>query len=503
MIGIMGGRSATDSQRLVGGRYALEKLLGTGGMGEVWLARHQTLKTEVAIKFLQHASATHESARRRFITEAQVTAQLKTRHAVQVFDFGVTDDGQPYLVMERLEGETLAQRLHRETRLGTAVTVRFLMQVARALERAHALGIVHRDLKLHNIIIVPDEDHIESVKVVDFGIAKLLRDLEEDASRSGEADAKPFDEEPVSAETFGSFTRTGSILGTPNYMAPEQIVNAPDLDSRADIWAFGVVAFECLTGQVPFVGKSLIDLFTRVRKGDHPRARMLNPSLPEAFEGWFDRACAVDRSRRFSDARAAATELAIALGERPSMSSGAEISGPYSAASMSGGPSSAPGSGRPPMPSAATLSEGSSYGATSAEPDKLRTRIAIVVGAAVIAAAVVIFGTRALHTSPPSGTGSAAPSVEPSSTAVSSASASAPGTDTPSADAPSASASASSGAAAPPSARTSTAPRPSSSARAASSAQKPASSAPSAPHPTSAASRDLGSIDTDNPFRNR
>jgi serine/threonine-protein kinase len=280
---------------------------------------------------------------------------------VQVFDFGVTDEGQPYLVMERLEGETLARRLRREKRIPIPTTVHFLSQVSRALERAHALGIVHRDLKLHNIVIVLDEDQAESVKVVDFGIAKLLRELHDDAP-AGEHEEPPEDE-PISAETLGSFTRTGSILGTPNYMAPEQIVNAPDLDGRADIWAFGVVAFECLTGEVPFVGSTLLDLFVRVRQGEHRRARDVNPALPPAFDEWFDRACAVDRDKRFANARTAATELAIALGERPSAASPASRTSFSDVSGVTGplGPTSSPsGSAATPTGAPAASASGAS-----------------------------------------------------------------------------------------------------------------------------------------------
>src|SRR5262249_21376696 len=148
----MGSGGSAPEARLVGGRYELEELLGQGGMGEVWRARHVALNSHVAIKFLQGASAHRESTRKRFLTEAQVTAQLKTRYAVQVFDFGITDEGQPYLVMELLDGETLGKRLAKHTFLPIPTTVQFLTQAARALDRAHALGIVHRDFKPENVV---------------------------------------------------------------------------------------------------------------------------------------------------------------------------------------------------------------------------------------------------------------------------------------------------------------------------------------------------------------
>ncbi len=161
-----------ERDRLIGDRYILESLIARGGMGEVWRARHKALKSLVAIKFLHSTSAFSQSTRKRFLREAQVTANLKTRHAVQVFDFGVTEDGLPYLVMEYLEGETLEKRIEREGRLSIETTFMVLRQSARALDRAHALGIVHRDFKPENIIILADEEGGEHVKVVDFGIAR-------------------------------------------------------------------------------------------------------------------------------------------------------------------------------------------------------------------------------------------------------------------------------------------------------------------------------------------
>ena len=306
----MEGKS-TEPAKLVGGRYALESLLGTGGMGEVWRARHVALNTLVAIKFLHGTSAQRLSTRKRFLTEAQVTAQLKTRHAVQVFDFGVTDDGQPYLVMELLDGETLGHRITRQTRLPVATTVRFLEQAARALERAHAVGIVHRDFKPDNIVISLDEEGKEHVKVLDFGIAKLLNELEAD-SVEDDREAST-DLPPPHAKAFATFTKTGTILGTPLYMSPEQVRNSADLDLRADIWAFGVVAFQCLTGVPPFEGKNLIQLFEKITTGIHPRARSINRELPAGFDEWFDIACAPDATNRFASAKAAVAALGIAL----------------------------------------------------------------------------------------------------------------------------------------------------------------------------------------------
>jgi serine/threonine protein kinase len=297
------GDSLEKESRLIGDRYELEVLIGKGGVGEVWRARHVALNSRVAIKFLQPASAQRESAKRRFTTEAQLTAQLKTPHAVQVFDFGITDDGQPYLVMELLEGETLGLRLQRLKRLGVAETVRILGQAARALQRAHQLGVVHRDFKPDNIVIYPDDEGNDQVKVLDFGVAKLVGALEHGA------DVDP--DRPVGEST--SFTRTGAVLGTPLYMAPEQIRDATHVDSRVDIWALGVVAFECLTGRPPFTGGTLLELFARIQGGLHANPTFVEASLPAGFDAWFDVACAPDPAKRFPNAMVAWRQLATAL----------------------------------------------------------------------------------------------------------------------------------------------------------------------------------------------
>ena len=309
----MGAEETQSPSPLIGGRYELESLLGRGGAGEVWRARHVTLNSHVAIKFLHSATEQLEATRKRFLKEAQVTAQLKTRHAVQVFDYGFTDEGQPYLVMELLDGETVGQRLTRLGRLPPEVTVAFLSQVARALERAHAIGIVHRDLKPDNLVIVVDEEGRETIKVLDFGIAKLLGDLD-----TGVTEVE--DPTLLTAKALSTFTRTGAFLGTPLYMAPEQARNAADVDLRADVWAFGVVAYQCLTGKPPFEGKNLLELFGRIESCQHTPAVVLCPELPRAFDMWFEIACAPDRKARFSTARAAAERLALAVDPRASVS---------------------------------------------------------------------------------------------------------------------------------------------------------------------------------------
>jgi serine/threonine-protein kinase len=297
-------------RRTIGDRYLLEDRIGEGGMGEVWRARHLALRSMVAIKLLHGNFGSGERARQRFLTEDRLTSSLKSRHAVQVFDYGVTAQGVPYVVMELLEGETLDQRLARRGPMTPDETLYFLRQAARALNRAHALGIVHRDFKPQNLIICTNDDPRGEVKVLDFGIAKLVGDLEHPADAQHDA----FDLAP------SSLSRSGHAIGTPYYMAPEQILSAPDVGPAADIWALGVVSYECLTGRRPFQAESVTGVFQRVLQNDYVPAHEVRGELPEATEAWFGVALAPKPGQRFSDAAVAVEALAEALGE-PALSS--------------------------------------------------------------------------------------------------------------------------------------------------------------------------------------
>jgi len=232
---------------VVSGRYRLESLLGQGGMGSVWRAHHLTLNAPVAIKLIDPALASSPDAQARFIREAQAAAALRSPNVVQTLDFGV-DDGIPYIVMELLIGENLADRLARVGRLTPAQTARVVVDVAKAIGKAHAAEIVHRDLKPDNVFLARDEDD-EVVKVVDFGVAKATGMVGASTSR----------------------TRTGAILGTPYYMSPEQAQGDKRVDWRTDLWALAVIAFECLVGRRPFEADGLGSLITDLR-GAHPRA---------------------------------------------------------------------------------------------------------------------------------------------------------------------------------------------------------------------------------------
>ena len=258
----------------VAGKYELVRLIGRGGMGAVWEGRHASLGTRVAIKFIDTEYAESEEARTRFDNEARAAATIQSKHAIQIFDHGVTDDGKPYIVMELLVGEPLDARIDRLTRLTLGDTTRILRQVARALARAHEKGIVHRDLKPENIFLVrtPDDDD-EIAKVLDFGIAKF----------------KKIDGQSASGGAMTSSTKTGAVIGTPFYMSPEQARGLREIDHRSDLWSMGVIAFKCVCGVLPFEGVSVGDLLVKVCTAPAPAPSSLVPSLSPAFDAWFPR----------------------------------------------------------------------------------------------------------------------------------------------------------------------------------------------------------------------
>lgn len=278
---------------LVAGKYRLTKLLGRGGMGSVWEGLHTSLGTRVAVKFIESDYTATEEALSRFRNEAVAAAQLRSKHVVQVYDHGVMPDGRPYIVMEFLSGEPLDARLDRLGYLIPADAVRIIRQVCRALAKAHEVGIVHRDLKPENIFLVWDEeDRADIVKVVDFGIAKFTN----------------------SSLGVSSATRTGSVLGTPYYMSPEQARGLRAIDHRSDLWALGVIAFRCLTGTLPFTGEAIGDLLVKVCTQDPPAPTSYNPQLPAEFDAWFFKAVARDPASRFSSATELAETLAAVFG---------------------------------------------------------------------------------------------------------------------------------------------------------------------------------------------
>jgi serine/threonine-protein kinase len=274
-----------SSGTILAGKYALVAKLGQGGMGSVWRAEHVQLRSPIAIKLIDEDIASDSEALARFMREAQSAAALRSPHVVQILDFGA-DNGVPYIAMELLEGESLARRIERTRGISPLETASIVTQVSRAIAKAHETGIVHRDLKPDNIFVVHNDEE-EVAKVLDFGIAKAQRSLD---------------------ATTGSNTRTGAILGTPYYMSPEQAEGNRYVDHRTDLWALGVIAFECLLGRRPFdsdaLGSLLLAICTRPVPVPSSHGR-----VPRGFDAWFARACSRDPQARFQSARELAAEL--------------------------------------------------------------------------------------------------------------------------------------------------------------------------------------------------
>jgi len=294
---------------VISDRYRLKRLLGKGGMGSVWLAEHLALKSEVAVKLIDSELGKFEQTRARFLREAQLAARIKSAHVVQVYDHGVTPDGQPYIAMEYLLGESLRDRLTARGRMSIAETARMLSHVCRALYRAHEAGLVHRDLKPENIFVAKDGDE-EIFKVLDFGVAKAT-----DALSDSSIDP----------------TRTGALLGTPYYMSPEQAQGLKTVDYRTDIWAMGVLVFECLTGQRQFAAAALGPLIGKILAAPirPPSQAAPDARLPVEIDAWVLRALARDPKARFTSAKEMAEAFMIASGAVDSFSrdrSGRDVS---------------------------------------------------------------------------------------------------------------------------------------------------------------------------------
>ncbi len=275
-----------EAGSIISGKYRLEAVLGRGGMGSVWHALHLGLNAPVAIKLMDPAVMKTSGMLARFHREAQAAAQLRSPHVVQIFDHGVdTDSGVPFIVMELLEGESLADRLTRVGVLTPRETSRIITEVCRALARAHDAGIVHRDLKPANLFLVANDDQ-EVTKVLDFGIAK----------------------QQLPEQGLDSMTNSGSILGTPLYMSPEQIKGGKLVDGRSDLWSLAVVACECLTGKRPFSADSIGALTLVICTEPVPQPSTLGP-VPPGFDAWFERAVMREPEQRFQTARELGEEL--------------------------------------------------------------------------------------------------------------------------------------------------------------------------------------------------
>jgi len=273
--------------QILAGKLRLVGLLGTGGMGAVYAAEHLQLGKRVAVKFLRADQLTDQESVQRFSQEARAAAAIGHRGIIDVYDIGTSDDGAPYLVMELLEGESLGQAIERTPVFPVDLAVWVMLRVLSALRAAHETGIVHRDLKPDNVFLVGPRGTPDDVKLLDFGISKMV----------GEGDRK--------------LTGPGVAVGTVDYMAPEQARGAKDLDHRVDVWAAGVILYQLVTGRHPFgeASDSYLEILSRILSQAPVAPRVRRPDLPEGLEAAILKALAKDRDRRC----ATALELAEAI----------------------------------------------------------------------------------------------------------------------------------------------------------------------------------------------
>ncbi len=296
----------------LGGRFTVIGVIGEGGMGAVFDVRHEFTKQRGALKLLHQKFAVVDEVVARFINEASAAGRIESRHIVKTFDAGrLAETNEPYIFMERLEGMSLSSLLGVRGRLRVEEVFDLAIQVADGLQAAHAVGIVHRDIKPDNLFVVSGDEPL--VKILDFGISKFAADRGSTAN----------------------VTREGATLGTPNYMPPEQLMGQRELDHRADIYALGVVIYESVTGRVPFEADVYHELCQMICDGRHPPLSQHVTDIPPEFEQLVSRAMAVDMSDRFATmAEFRAEMLALGTGRARSfapthLDAGSDVADPF------------------------------------------------------------------------------------------------------------------------------------------------------------------------------
>ncbi len=271
---------------VIASRFRVEGELGRGGMGVVLRGRDETNRP-VAIKVLLPEAVAHPEAVPRFVNEARAARELTSEHSVRVFDAGTLEAGLPYMVMELLEGQDLATILEQRGTFSVPDACDAIIDACDALAEAHARGMVHRDLKPANLFAAKGPDGRTRVKVLDFGVSKVAAQMRQAA-----------------------LTSTGTALGTPHYMAPEQLKSAKGADARADVWSLGVVLYELLSGQMPFDGRSFGMLFMQIVSEEPKPLAELRPELPPALCETIHRCMKKNRDERYSDLAALVSSLA-------------------------------------------------------------------------------------------------------------------------------------------------------------------------------------------------
>jgi eukaryotic-like serine/threonine-protein kinase len=309
--------AAPQAGQIIGERYQLEEWLESGAMGNVWRAQQVRLRSRAAIKFLDPSLIEVPEMLERFLQEARSAAAVQSAHVIQIFDYG-SEGGLPYIAMEFLNGENLEARLARRGVLSPGELDKIFSEVARGLGQAHAMGVIHRDVKPGNIFLVREGRH-EVTKLIDFGIAKVKADALRVSQVVG--------------------TQVGAFLGTPQYMSPEQMRGRSTVDYRTDLWALAIIACECLVGRYPFSATTIGDLTVQICM-EKPLAPSTLGDVPAGFDEWFFKGTHKEPRKRFESAGEMADALTRVLvpGERASASDprSAPLAGP-SALAVRGG----------------------------------------------------------------------------------------------------------------------------------------------------------------------
>ncbi|MDI1446546.1 serine/threonine-protein kinase [Polyangium sp. 6x1] len=277
---------------VVADKYRVLRILGAGGMGVVVEAEHASLRQRVALKFLHPKVATSDVSVARLLREARAASAIKSEHVARVLDMGTLPSGSPFVVMEYLTGIDLRGVLGRRGPLPVEDAVDYILQACEALAEAHSMGIVHRDIKPSNLFLTSRADGSPLIKVLDFGIAKLLR--------RGDA---------VQPEDVVTLTGNGFVVGSPRYTSPERLRDPTHVDPRTDIWSLGIVLHELLTGQSPFEAKTISSLYFRIAADPPARVRDVRPDIPEGLETAILQCLQKDPSKRTPDV----AELAASL----------------------------------------------------------------------------------------------------------------------------------------------------------------------------------------------